>query len=205
MDYFCSNRNIISQFMSNIKNVGKKIETIRNQKNITIEQLAERCGFSLGMMTLIENDQSIPSLGHLIKVARVLGVRLGTFLDDMDHLGPVITRKVALKQGTSFSSKNSGTITNLDFFPMASDKSGRHMEPFIVDINHSEGTDFSQSSHEGEEFIYVLSGNIEISYGKDNYKLGEGDSIYYDSLVDHHVHTLDQAPAKILAVVYAPF
>lgn len=205
MDYFCSNLNIISQNMSNIKNVGKKIETVRNQKNITIEQLGERCGFSSGMMALIENDQSIPSLGHLIKVARVLGVRLGTFLDDMDYLGPVITRKDGLKQGINFSSKNSGTITNLDFFPMASDKSGRHMEPFIVDINYSERTDFSQSSHEGEEFIYVLCGNVEISYGKDTYLLAEGDSIYYDSLVDHHVHTLDESPAKILAVVYAPF
>jgi len=191
--------------MGTNKNVGKKIEIIRNQKNITIEQLAERCGFSTEMMSRIEQDQAIPSLGHLIKVARVLGVRLGTFLDDMDTLGPIVTRKSTLKQGISFSNKNSGSNADLDFYPMASDKSGRHMEPFLVDIKPSKTGEYNLSSHEGEEFIYVLNGNVEISYGKETYLLSEGDSIYYDSLVDHHVHSADQAPAQILGVVYAPF
>ena len=123
----------------------------------------------------------------------------------MDQLGPVVTRNGEVKKGTSFSNKASSTRLNLDFFPLASDKSGRHMEPFIVEINPSTSSDFVQSSHEGEEFIYVLSGKIEIKYGKDIYALSVGDSIYYDSVVDHHVHAADESPAKILAVVYAPF
>ena len=191
--------------MSTINNIGKKIESIRTQKNITTEQLAERCGFSVEMMERIEADQSIPSLGHLIKVARVLGVRLGTFLDDMNHLGPVVTRNKSLQQGITFSNKNRGIDGNLDFFPLANDKPGRAMEPFIVDIYPTETVDFNTSSHEGEEFIYVLNGNIEITYGKETYQLGEGDSIYYDSLIDHNVHAADQYPAKILGVVYSPF
>ncbi len=191
--------------MSAIKNVGLTITLIRHQKNISTSELAERCGFSIAMMEQIEQNETIPSLGHLIKVARALGVRLGTFLDDMDQLGPVVTRKGDVKKGTSFSNKNSNARLNLDFFPLASDKSGRHMEPFIVEITPSSISDFTQSSHEGEEFIYVLSGNIEIKYGKDIYALSEGESIYYDSVVDHHVHAADESPAKILAVVYAPF
>ena len=191
--------------MSEIKNVGEKIATIRKQKTISVEELAERCGFTSLMMAKIEENEAIPSLGHLIKVARALGVRLGTFLDDMDQLGPVVTRNGDIKKGTSFSNQNSSARLNLDFFPLASDKSGRHMEPFIVDINPSTTSDFTQSSHEGEEFIYVLKGLIEIKYGKEIYSLSEGDSIYYDSVVDHHVHAADESTAKILAVVYAPF
>ena len=191
--------------MSAIKNIGLKIASIRQQKNINSEELAERCGFSIAMVDQIEQNETIPSLGHLIKVARALGVRLGTFLDDMDQLGPVVTRNGDVKKGTSFSNKNSSARLNLDFFSMASDKSGRHMEPFIIVINPSTSSDFVQSSHEGEEFIYVLNGNIEIKYGKDVYTLSEGDSIYYDSVVDHHVHAADESPAKILAVVYAPY
>ena len=191
--------------MSAIKNVGEKIMSIRLSKRITIEELAERCGFTVALMAKIEENEAIPSLGHLIKVARALGVRLGTFLDDMDQLGPVISRKGDLIQGSSFSSKNSSVHNNLNFFPLASDKSGRHMEPFIVEIIPSSGSDFAQSSHEGEEFIYVLSGNIEINYGKSVYTLTEGDSIYYDSVVDHNVHAADGLPAKILGVVYASF
>ena len=191
--------------MSEIKNVGLTITLIRHQKNITTNELAERSGFTTTMMEQIEQNETIPSLGHLIKVARALGVRLGTFLDDMDQLGPVVTRSGDIKRGTSFSNKNSNARLNLDFFPLASDKSGRHMEPFIVDINPSTISDFTQSSHEGEEFIYVLKGKIEIKYGKEIYPLSEGDSIYYDSVVDHHVHAADESSAKILAVVYAPF
>ena len=191
--------------MSVIKNIGEKIASIRQQKSIAIEKLAERCGFTTIMMVKIEGNEAIPSLGHLIKVARALGVRLGTFLDDMDQLGPIVTRNGDMKKGTSFSNKNSSTSLNLDFFPLASDKSGRHMEPFIVELNPSAISDFAQSSHEGEEFIYVLNGDIEIKYGKTIYSLSEGDSIYYDSVVDHHVHSAGNSPAKILAVVYVPF
>ena len=191
--------------MSTIKNVGEKIVSIRESKRITLVELADRCGFTETMMGKIEENEAIPSLGHLIKVARALGVRLGTFLDDMDQLGPVISRKGDLSQGGSFSSKSSNTHQNLNFFPLASDKSGRHMEPFIVEINPATGTDFTQSSHEGEEFIYVLAGEVEINYGKAVYNLSEGDSIYYDSVVDHHVHSANDLPAKILAVVYAPY
>lgn len=191
--------------MTAVKNVGEKIATIRNQKNISIEDLAERCGFTPTMMEKIEKNQAIPSLGHMIKVARALGVRLGTFLDDMDQLGPVITKKGSTKQGETFSSTSTGARVNLDFFPLACDKSGRHMEPFIVDIDPKEQTDFMQSSHEGEEFIYILNGKVQINYGKQIYHLSEGDSIYYDSVVDHHVMADGDQPARILAVVYAPF
>jgi transcriptional regulator with XRE-family HTH domain len=190
--------------MSTIKNVGEKIASIRIQKSISVAELADRCGFSNSMMARIEGNESIPSLGHLIKVARALGVRLGTFLDDMDQLGPVITRNGELTRGTSFSNNTSSPSPCLDFFPLASDKSGRHMEPFIIEISNN-NSGFAQSSHEGEEFIYVLSGTIEIKYGKSIYFLSEGDSIYYDSVVDHHVSTSDATPARVLAVIYAPF
>ena len=79
------------------------------------------------------------------------------------------------------------------------------MEPFIVDINPSEEKEFQLSAHEGEEFIYVMCGTVEIDYGKDKYLLSEGDSIYYDSIVKHHIHGANGQAAKILALVYIPF
>ena len=64
---------------------------------------------------------------------------------------------------------------------------------------------FKLSAHEGEEFIYVMSGEVEIDYGKEKYSLKEGDSIFYDSIVEHHVHGAIGKSARILAVVYIPF
>jgi quercetin dioxygenase-like cupin family protein len=79
------------------------------------------------------------------------------------------------------------------------------MEPFIVEIEPSREPDYKLSTHEGEEFIYVLEGSVEINYGKDIYRINKGDSIYLDSIVEHNVHAGENHPAKILAVVYTPF
>ena len=78
------------------------------------------------------------------------------------------------------------------------------MDPFIIDIEYEEG-EKELSSHEGEEFIYVLEGEIEVIYGKDSFKISTGDSIFYDSVVPHHLHATGEKKSKILAVLYTPY
>ena len=74
--------------MDTSKIVGEKIKSLREDKSITIEELAQRSGLAMEQIERIENNIDIPSLAPLIKIARVLGVRLGTFLDDQDEVGP---------------------------------------------------------------------------------------------------------------------
>lgn len=187
--------------------IGSKIKGIRESKNITIEEISERSGLSVEQINSIENDQNLPSLGPLIKIARALGVRLGTFLDDSDALGPIVCRAEDREKDSSISFSNDATDArkHMEYHPLAQQKAGRHMEPFVIDINPEDNPEFQLSAHEGEEFIYVMQGEIEIVYGKDTYKLKEGDSIFYDSIVNHHVHGAPGKAAKILAVVYIPF
>jgi transcriptional regulator with XRE-family HTH domain len=187
--------------------VGFKIKGIRESKKLTIEEISERSGLSVEQITSIENDEYLPSLGPLIKIARALGVRLGTFLDDNDELGPVVCRAEERERDQSISFSNNATDArkNMIYHSLARQKAGRSMEPFIIDIQPSEEKNFKLSAHEGEEFIYVMNGEIEIEYGKEKYVLKEGDSIFYDSIVEHHVHGAAGKPAKILAVVYIPF
>jgi len=191
--------------MSNSTVVGKKIKAIREAKNISVNELSERSGLSAGQIVSIEESDILPSLAPLIKIARVLGVRLGTFLDDNDELGPVITRKDTEKASISFSGGAVNSRSHMEYFSLAERKAGRHIEPFIIDIQPNEDKKFVLSAHEGEEFIYVLEGEIEINYGKEVYVLKQGDSIFYDSIVEHHVHAQEGQTAKIVAVVYAPF
>ena len=192
--------------MSNHSIVGFKIKGIRESKNLSIEEIAERSGLSADQIASIENDQYLPSLGPLIKIARALGVRLGTFLDDNDELGPVICRAQDRERNSSISFSNGATEArkNMVYHSLARQKAGRSMEPFIIDIQPSEEKNFKLSAHEGEEFIYVMEGEIEIAYGLERYVLKQGDSIFYDSIVEHHVHGLAGKSAKILAVVYIP-
>jgi transcriptional regulator with XRE-family HTH domain len=185
--------------------VGHKIKGIRESKNISIEEVSERSGLSTEQIISIENDQHLPSLGPLIKIARALGVRLGTFLDDNDDLGPVVCRAEEHNSSISFSNGATEARKNMEYFSLAKQKSGRHMEPFIIDIHPCEEKEFKLSAHEGEEFIFVMEGEIEIEYGKQKYVLKQGDSIYYDSIVMHHVHGAPGKSARILALVYIPF
>ena len=187
--------------------VGSKIKGLRETKNLSIEEVAESTGLSVEQINSIENDQNLPSLGPLIKIARALGVRLGTFMDDNDALGPVVTRAADRERDSSISFSNGATDArqHMIYHPLAQQKAGRHMEPFIIDINPTESLDYKLSAHEGEEFIYVMEGEIELEYGKEKYTLTEGDSIYYDSIVKHHLHGALGKSAKILALVYIPF
>jgi len=184
--------------------VGDRIRQIREAKYISVEELSIRSSIDVLQIEMIEENKIMPSLAPLIKIARSLGVRLGTFLDDSEQLGPVVTLAEEKNKGASFSNKNLKARSHMDFFALASDKAGRHMEPFIVDIQSGDVNDYMLSSHEGEEFIYVLDGAIEINYGKEIYVLNAGDSIYYDSIVNHNVHAYLDQPARIIAVVYTP-
>ena len=143
--------------------VGKKIRSLRESKQMEIEVLAERAQLTVDQVKAIENDGPLPGLAPLIKIARVLGVRLGTFLDDQQSVGAVVSRASEERESVRFS-------------------------------NHAA---------EGH-VIYVLDGQVEINYGKNTYLLEKGDSIYYDSIVKHHVHGYNGQKARILAVVYTP-
>lgn len=167
--------------------------------------MAENTGLTTEQITRIEENIDIPSLAPLIKIARALGVRLGTFLDDQDsESGPVVCRKGEADDTISFSNNATDSRQHMHYHSLSRSKTDRHMEPFIIDIDENKETVFNQSAHEGEEFIMVVKGMVEITYGKNTYVLEEGDTIYYDSIVPHHVHAYEGQAARILAVIYTP-
>jgi quercetin dioxygenase-like cupin family protein/DNA-binding XRE family transcriptional regulator len=190
--------------MGSKNNIGKKIKAFREFRQVSREDLALKANLDPNQLEYIEEKGTVPSLGHLIKITRALGVRIGTFLDDLDHVGPVVVRAGEEKSTLSFSTNDNKTREHLNFYSLAPDKTGRHMEPFIVEIEPAHESDYKLSSHEGEEFIYVLEGAIEINYGKNTYQLNKGDSIYLDSIVAHNVHAAGTQAAKIMAVIYYP-
>ena len=187
---------------------GKRITELCKTYNVSSETLSERSGVSIELIRRIEEEDIIPDLAPLIKIARALGVRLGTLLDDHENLGPVITRAGTAGETARFITGRPGDGSGkndhqgLTFKALAPDKGGRHMEPFIIDIDPA--AEQKKSVHEGEEFIHVLSGNLALDYGSESQILHEGDSVYYDSIVPHRVISGDNKPVRILAVIYTP-
>ena len=183
--------------------VGKKLATLRESHGLSQDELAQRAGCELSTVVQIENGSVVPSLAPLIKLTRALGVRLGTILDDDKGLGPVVTTASAIGLDKGVANLETGTAdAPLDFYSLAEGKISRHMNPFLIDVAPHQRRELD--SHEGEEFIHVTDGQLEIEYGKDSFVLEPGDSIYYDSIVPHQVRCAGDEPTRILAVVYAP-
>ncbi len=191
--------------MDNANTIGTKIKQTREQRDISVERLAELSSVSAQMIEQLEAGSLAPSLAPLLKIARALGVRLGTFLDDAPGQGPVMVTGGKSDKIIRFSgNKTASDSSSLDFFSLAAEKKDRHMEPFVITVRPGEEKELNLSEHEGEEFIYVLDGSIRVHYGKEIYNLNASDSIYYDSVVPHYVHTVGSEEARILAVIYTP-
>jgi transcriptional regulator with XRE-family HTH domain len=188
--------------------LGERIAEIRKTYSISREDLSQRSGVPAALISKIEDDGHIPDLAPLIKIARGLGVRLGTLLDDHEQLGPVICRAGEAASGSRFKTgipddtDASAGHHGMSFSALAADKNGRHMEPFIVTIQPDARQE--KSTHEGEEFIYVMEGKLALDYGTEKETLNTGDSVYYDSIVPHRVYSANSEPVRILAVIYTP-
>lgn len=183
--------------------VGEKIKELREARDLSIEQLAKESKTHKKFIQELESEKLVPSIAPLLNIARGLGVQLSTFLDDNPTPGAVVARAGLPETEIEFSGLSAYSESTLEFHPLAKNKKGRHMEPFIIDLHPSIPEECTFSFHEGEEFIYVLEGEIEILYGGDRHVLGVGDSIYYDSTTPHQVKTTDDKEARILAIIYA--
>lgn len=183
--------------------VTDKIKILCADKNMSATELAEGSGLTVEQVKRVCDSEKIPSLSTLIKISRALGVRLGTFLDDSEQMGPVVNRGDNKHQSVTFTSHQTTSNSHMDFISLAASKSGRNMEPFLINIQSGNGKE-TGSTHEGEEFLFVLEGSIQVRYGSETYILKQGDSIYYDSIVDHLVTSCEPDGAKILAIVYSP-
>ncbi len=193
--------------MSEENKLGAKIRQIREDRQMSQEELAEASYSNVELIENLESGALVPSLTPLLKISRALGVRLGTLLDDAPQSGPFMVKSGKSDNIIRFSGQGLGEHSNksaLEFYSLAHGKGDRHMEPFLIDVHPSENQDYQLASHEGEEFLYVIQGKIEVLYGQETYLLEPEDSIYYDSVVPHHVHAKEK-DSKMLAVVYTPF
>lgn len=183
--------------------VGDRIKSLRETHGISLEDLSQRTQMSVEELTQIEDSNIAANLSPLITIARALGMRLGTLLDDDEGIGPALTRAKDLESSSRRLALETGSSdAPLDFFSLAEGKISRHMDPFIIDI--APNIPRKLDTHEGEEFIYCMSGAVKIEYGTETYLLGPGDSLYYDTVVPHQVRGAGDGTSRILACVYTP-
>ena len=183
--------------MSKETTVGKRIRTYRENLGMSVADLAAKCGVEESVVDSIEKDEVLPALGVLTKISRALGQRLGTFMDDQFKPDPIVTRAKDLTEN--------GGVNQFGYVShsLALGKPDRHMDPFRIEFEPNGAG--SVSSHEGEELIICISGEVELTYGNETYTLTAGDSAYYNSVVKHSLKALGGKPAAVYGVVFMPF
>lgn len=188
---------------SDTRGMGARVRKFRDIKRLTTEELAKRAGLEASIVTRIEDDKLKPSLATLLKISRAMGIRLANFLDDTVGPDPVVVRASDRDVlGETELSSGADAPTSLEFHSLGRGKIDRHMEPFYIEVVPRPPGQVKVSHHEGEEFIVVMSGIVELQYGKDTYTLEPGDSAYYSSDVPHRLVALNDEKAEIIAVIY---
>ena len=181
--------------------VGDRIRRLRESRGMSLQQLADRTGFSAALLTQIENRMTSPALGTLVKIANAFDASVSAFIGGKEEGEFSIVRKEDRKIVSRVGLKEGGK-TAYTYEALGAGKAGRRMEPFLVRLKPLADRHVARNSHEGEEFLYVLSGKVEIFLADYADVLSEGDCIYYNSTIPHHVHSAEAEEAVIVAVIY---
>lgn len=182
--------------------IGEIIKSVRVEKGISAETVAESLGVSVERLSKIENQQIYPPLGTIVRLAEVLEVSVGEIFGDSADSPFCIVRRDAGAATTRFASAN-GKTPGYSYEGLGQQKENRQMEPFLVTLVPDEVHKVEPNEHIGEEFIFVLTGRVKVTLLDHTDILNPGDSIYYDSTLPHIVACEGGEEATILAVIYA--
>jgi transcriptional regulator with XRE-family HTH domain len=180
--------------------VGERVKQVREQRGLSLKDIAQRTDIDEDMLYQIEEGSMAPPLGTVIKLAKALEMKMGYFISGDEEKAYTIVRHHDRRVVSRFDS-GKGKHYGYEYESLAPYKKDRHMEPFLVTLEPA-NTEAERSTHDGQEFIFVLSGKMEVRLGEEIHVLEPGDAIYYDSSVPHLVKCSGAETTKILAVLY---
>ncbi|NQT60238.1 MAG: cupin domain-containing protein [Bacteroidetes bacterium] len=178
----------------NEQTIGLTIRKIRQKAGLTLTALAKEADLTKSTLSKIENGQVSTPISTLMRVAKALEVPIADFFyEEKKEPQYIVTKK-----GEGRIVQHDGTKLGYAYEGLALEKKDKLVEPFLLTINP--GDPPGDFHHEGQEFIYMLSGVMEFTIGTDVLKLKEGDSLFFDSAILHKTQNLGKVPAKFICV-----
>lgn len=175
--------------------IGEKIKRLRIKKDLTQEELADRCELTKGFISQLERDLTSPSIATLVDILEGLGTNLSDFFNERPE------EKIVFTEEDFFVSENEELNYTTNWIIPNAQKN--MMEPILVEID-SYGQTKEDYPHEGEEFGYVLNGNIIIHLGDDEYKVRAGESFYYKANLYHYISNPGKTKARVVWISTPP-
>jgi len=178
---------------------GDRIRRVRQERGLTIKDLGSRTGIDTADLESMESGETIPALGQLVRLGRALDMKMGYFVSPgIEKLITVVRRDE--RQPISRYGETKSVEHGYFYESLAPEKADRLMEPFIVTLVPTDKEEFS--THAGQEFLYVLEGEMKVQVGDRVEFLKPGDAAYYDSNQPHLVRCAGATVTKVLAVLY---
>ena len=175
--------------------IGEKIKRLRIGKQLTQEELANRCELSKGFISQLENDLASPSIATLMDILDILGTNLRDFFSDESN------EKIIFSKEDMFETENLDLKYTLKWLVPNAQKND--MEPIIVTLKPN-GSYIEEEPHEGEEFGYILQGTIYLHLGDRKLKVKKGESFYFKPKANHFISNTGKIEAKIIWVSSPP-
>lgn len=180
--------------MSIEEQIGAKIRNLRNQNGLTQEELADRTELTKGFISQMERGLTAPSVSTLLDIVECLGTNLSDFFHEENELQIVYPKEDYFEK----EDEHKNSITWL----IATAQS-RSMEPILVQLQP--GLSMPEDKpHEGEEFGYVLDGEIRLHYGEDVYTVRKGDSFIFPANRKHKISSACKKVSSILWISSPP-
>jgi transcriptional regulator with XRE-family HTH domain len=176
--------------------LGSRIRKLRRWQGLTLDQLAGVCGVTKSYLSKIESGTSVPPVATLMRIAHQLKVSVGTLLDEPNTEWKTVytpagdTRDV-VKADSGYQ-----------FFTFALKRAAKRMQPLLFEARAGKVRPHALR-HEGEEFLYVLEGQMRYKVGKETFTLSAGDSLYFDSDQTHELEPISDL-VRWLAVFVDP-
>lgn len=172
--------------------LGHRLRHLREESGRSLSEVARNVGVSAGFLSALERSQGAASVGTLRKLAQFYGVNILSFFGDADGTGPIVhpgDRKVL----------SAGPGVRMELLARGDTAMEPHL--FRVAPGRSSGDSYH---HEGEEFLYVLRGELEISLDGQSHRLHSGDSMYFDSSTPHRWRNPGKKVAEVLWINTPP-
>ena len=172
--------------------VGKRIKAQRKKKKCSRERLADEIGQSKDYVKAVEHGDIIPPIGTLLLIAKTLEIDSGFLL--RERAGEMENRVQGYVKRTE----------DATYKTLSPDAEQKHLKAFRVTILPKQTHKGVGYQHDGEEFIYLLTGAIEVKVGEKRSSLKAGDSIHFNSALKHKVKNKGKEKAELLVVIYLP-
>lgn len=173
-----------------------RLKQLRRQRDLTLDALANSTSLTKSYLSKIERGLSVPSLATVLKLAEAFKLSVGQLIGE-DATSEIVC---VTRQGERVAFSRERDRDGYTYEAIAAARKVRLMEPFIMRPPRRSAEDNVQVEHSGEEFIFVLSGTIEIAIGEQVIRLAAGDAIYFDSSMPHRSRSVGRKRAEALVV-----